>query len=98
MQMLGNFGAKLNFIILYFLISSLSKNRFSTTEEANIYRRCKQIQHFSKNWNIARNIICFIHVIIGQTKLFSPAYLLILFKVQLSSEYVLKQKYKLKYA
>jgi len=37
-------------------------------------------------------------VIIGQTKLFSPAYLLILFKVQLSSEYVLKQEFKLKYA
>jgi len=38
------------------------------------------------------------NVIIGQTKLFSPAYLLIFFKVYLSSEYVLKQEFKLKYA
>jgi len=48
MQLLGNFGAKQNFIILYFLIPSLSKIRFCTTEWADIYRCCKQIQHFSK--------------------------------------------------
>jgi len=51
-EMLGNFGAKRNFIILYFLPLSLSKNRFCTTERAEIYRRCKQIQHLKK-WNIA---------------------------------------------
>jgi len=52
MQMLGNFGPKQNFIILYFLIPSLSKNRFCTTEGADIYRRYKQIQHFSKKFGI----------------------------------------------
>jgi len=31
---------------------SLSKNRFSTTEGADIYRCCKQIQHFSKEIEI----------------------------------------------
>jgi len=36
MQMLGNFGTKRNFIILYFLITSLSKNRFSTPEGADV--------------------------------------------------------------
>jgi len=36
MQMLENFGAKRNFIILYFLITSMSKNRFSSTEAADI--------------------------------------------------------------
>jgi len=55
MQMLGNFEAKRNFIILYFLIPSLGKNRFCTTEGA-------------------------------------------LFKVQLPTEYVLKQEFILKYA
>jgi len=37
MQVLGNFGAKRNFIILYFLIPSLSKNSFSTTEGVVIF-------------------------------------------------------------
>jgi len=47
--------------ILCFLVlpSLLSKNRFRVTEGADIYRRCKQIQHL-KNWNIAHNIMCFI--------------------------------------
>jgi len=59
--MLGNFGAKQNFIILYFLIPSLSKHRFYTTEGVNIYRRCKQLlAFFKKKWNIAHNIMCFI--------------------------------------
>jgi len=40
--MFGNFGAKQSFIILYFLIPSLFKNRFCTTERTNVYRRCKQ--------------------------------------------------------
>jgi len=67
MQMLVNFGAKRN-SILYFLIHSLSKHRFSTTAGADIYRRYKQIQHFFKrNWNIARNLMCFIlNVIIAR--------------------------------
>jgi len=73
MLMLGNFGEK----YVIFSALSLSKNRFCIIEGADIYWRRKQIQHFSKkNWNIARNIMCFImNVIIGQTKLFSPAYL-----------------------
>jgi len=45
MQMLGNFGAKQNFI---FSASSLSKNHFCKTEGADIYRRCTQIQHLKK--------------------------------------------------
>jgi len=28
--------------------------------EADIYRRYKQIQHLKINWNIARNVMCFI--------------------------------------
>jgi len=64
MHMLGNFGAKRNFIILYFL----SKNHFCATEVADIYRRCKIIQYFlKKNLNIARKIMCFImNVIIAR--------------------------------
>jgi len=38
------------------------------------------------------------NVIIARQNFFSPSYLLILFKVQFSSEYVLKQKFKPKYA
>jgi len=33
-----------------------------------------------------------------QIKIFSPSYLLVLFKVQLSSEYALKQEYKPNFA
>jgi len=59
----GNFGEKWN-LNLYFMFSgsasSLSKNRSCATEGANIYRRYKQIHHL-KNWNIARNKICFIY-------------------------------------
>jgi len=63
MQMLGNFGAKRK--LFYIFDPNLSKNRFYTTEEADIYRRCKQIQHFSKKkLNIARNIMCFIMVLV----------------------------------
>jgi len=50
--MLGNFEAKWNFIILYFCPPSLSRNHFCTTERADIYRRCKQILHFSKKIGI----------------------------------------------
>jgi len=79
MQMLDNFGAKRNLIILYFLILSLTKNRFCATETegAHIYRHCKQIQHFSKNWNIARNIMCFIMIVVIARQNFS-AYLVYL--------------------
>jgi len=52
MQMLGNFRAKRNFIILYFFDLLSVQNRFYTTKGANIYRRCKQIQHFSKKIGI----------------------------------------------
>jgi len=78
MQMLGNFGAKRNFIILYFLIPSLYKHRFCATEGADIYRRCKQIQHFSKKLELEYcsqlNVLhyeCY-HC---QTKLFISSYL-----------------------
>jgi len=48
---------------------SLSKNRSRATEGADIYRRDKQIQHLTKNWDIARNIMCFImNVIIAKQK------------------------------
>jgi len=99
MQMLGNFGAKRNFIILYFLTPSPAKIYFCATERTNIHRRWKQIQHFSKKseYYSPHNVLhyeCY-HC---QTKLFSPSRLLILFKVQLSSEYVLKQEFKPKYA
>jgi len=80
-----------NFIILYFLPHSLAKNRFCTTEGADIYRRCKQIQHVSKNLeNCSLLNVLHFECYHCQTKLFSQSYLLILFKVQLSSEYVLK--------
>jgi len=39
-----------------------------------------------------------LNVMIAQTKIFSPSYLLNLFKVQLSSEYIMKNELKLKYA
>jgi len=92
MQMLGNFEAKRNFIILYFLTPSLFKNRICTTEGADIYRRSKQIQHFSKKleYCLQHNVLDF-ECYHCQTKIFGPSYLLILFKVQLSSEYVLKR-------
>jgi len=48
MQMLGNFGAKRNFYYFIFSDPTLTKNRFCTTEDADIYRRCKQIEHFLK--------------------------------------------------
>jgi len=74
MQMLGNFGAKRN---LYFLPLSLSKNRFrATVLRWLIFIDAKTISAFKKNWNIARNKICFIvNVVIAQAKMFSPSYL-----------------------
>jgi len=78
--MLGNFGAKWNFIILYFLLHSLPKNRFCTAEGADIYRRCKQTNSaFKKNWNIARNTMCFIMNVITDRQNFSAHLIYLLF-------------------
>jgi len=87
--MLGSFGAKRNFIILYFLPPSLSENRFCTTKKADIYRRCKQILHFSKKleYRSQHNVLHYEYIIARQY--FS---VLILFK---SSEHVLKQQLSL---
>jgi len=96
---LWRFWSKTKLYYFIFFIPSLSKNRFCTPERADIYRCCKQIQHFSKNLKYrlqhnAHHSECY-HC---QTKLFSSSYLLILFNVQLSSEYVLKQEFKPKYS
>jgi len=56
MQMLKNFGVKRNLCFI-FSAPSLSKNRSPATERADIYRSYKQIQHFQKSWNIARNTV-----------------------------------------
>jgi len=85
--MFENFGAKRS---LHFIFSapSLFKNRSRATN----YRRYKQIQQFSKNLEYcSQNNVLHFKCYNCQTKIFSLSYLLILFKVQLSSEYVLKQ-------
>jgi len=54
------FWGKIKLYYFIFSAPSLSKNRFCTTEGNDIFRAAK-IQHFSKiNWNIARNIMCFV--------------------------------------
>jgi len=66
--------------------------------ETDIYQHYRQFYDFSK-YNIARNIICFNrNIIIARQKIFSPSYLLILSKAQLSSEDVFQQEFKPKYA
>jgi len=40
------FWGKMKLYDLIISAPSLSKNRFCTTEGADVYRRCKQIQHF----------------------------------------------------
>jgi len=63
----------------------------------DIYQRYKQFQHFSKKGYIARNIMHVLHYEYYhyRIKIFSAHPIL---SFQLSSEYVLKQKYKPKYA
>jgi len=69
MQMLENFGAKQNLYFIFFA-PSLLKNRSRAAKRGwYIYRSYKQIYQFSKNWNIARKIMCFIlNVIIARQK------------------------------
>jgi len=78
-----------------FLISSLYKNRFYAIEGLIFIDAVNK-----KKRNIDHNIMCFIMNVIIARQNYSAhlIYLLILFKIQLSSEYVLKQEFKLKYA
>jgi len=79
------------------LLPSLSKNRFCATEGADIYRRYKQIQLLKKLEYCSQHNVLHYECYHCQTKIFQPALLLIIFKAKLSSEYVLKQKFKPKY-
>jgi len=99
MQIIGNLGAKRN---LYFKFSAppplCPKIVPASLRGADVYLRYKHIYHLNK-WNIARNIMCFIiNVINVRKKLARLIYILILFKVQQSSEYVLKLEFKPKHA
>jgi len=82
MHMLGNLAQNEIYILCFLaLTSSLSKKRSRANGKADIYLRYKQIQHLNKNWNIARNIMCFIMNVIIAKIFFQPIYLLIFFKV-----------------
>jgi len=58
--------------ILYFLPPSCPKIVPAPLRGADIYRCYKQIQQFSKNCDIDRNIMCFIMNIIFANKNFQP--------------------------
>jgi len=91
---LDNFGAKGNFIILYFLPPPCLKI------VSEPLRRMIFIDAASKFIILQKKLeYCSQHIVLhyeyhSQTKLFSPSYLLIRFKVQLPSEYVLKIEFK----
>jgi len=99
MQILGNFGAKQNFIMLYFLIPSLPKIVSAPLGGLIFIDAATKFSIFSKKLEYwSQHNVLYYECYHCQTKLFSLLYLLILFKVQLLSEYVLKQKFMPIYA
>jgi len=98
MQTLGNFGEKDTLLFYIFcplpclkLVSVPLRGIFiNAANKFSIFQ--KKIEYCSQH-----NVLYYEYYHC-QTKLFSSSYLFIIFKVQLSSEYVLKQEFKLKYA